>query len=316
MNSFTRGCGLLLVFLCASWAAQAAKPVPTHDIKHLFDIGGLKSDLLSLPSDVAVEKNKIYVVDSGNHRVRVFSSGGKLLFTIGKKGIGAGEFRGPVGIDVDTQGRIYVADTGNHRVQVFDPRGKFLTAIRTVNKDRALIRPIDVAVDEEMQLLYVTGNNNHKLMTFNFPGYLLDEWGGKGVGVGDFRYPGTLVLLPDKKIAVVDILNTRVQVFTKRGHVDLQVGKWGVLPGRLFRPKGLAVDKQGRFYISDSYLNIVQVFSDEGQFQYVLKQKEENVSMETPTGISVDENMRLYVAEMRQHKISVHAIMKYPGAKQ
>ena len=36
-------------------------------------------------------------------------------------GDGSYDFRGPVGMDVDAQGRLYIADSGNDRIQVFDP---------------------------------------------------------------------------------------------------------------------------------------------------------------------------------------------------
>ncbi|MDH5444221.1 MAG: NHL repeat-containing protein [Gammaproteobacteria bacterium] len=301
------------VFFCISsyvFAAETA-PIPIHPVKHLFDIGGPKKTLLSLPSDVAVDKHRIYVVDSGHHRVVVFDKDGDQELIIGKEGIRNGQFRGPVGIDVDSQGRIYVADKGNHRIQVFDKKGKHLVSIVTADKNKSLVSPVDVTVDESSELIYVTGNNNHKLMIYNFPGYVLEEWGGDGVDEGFFRYPGTLTLLHDKRIAVVDILNTRVQVFTTKGKLSLQVGEWGVLPGQLFRPKGIAIDKQGRFYISDSYMNLVQVFTDGGRFQAVLGKRDKPSSFKTAAGIAIDDDMKLYVAEMLEHKVSVHSISEY-----
>ncbi len=148
-------------------------------------------------------------------------------------------------------------------------------------------------------------------MIYNFPGYVLEEWGGDGVDEGFFRYPGTLALLDDGRIAVVDILNTRIQVFTKGGGLSLQVGDWGVFPGHLFRPKGVAIDKKGRFYISDSYMNLVQVFSDGGRFISVLGRRNKPASLRTASGIAVDDELRLYVAEMLEHKISVHKISPF-----
>jgi DNA-binding beta-propeller fold protein YncE len=81
------------------------------------------------------------------------------------------------------------------------------------------------------------------------------------------------------------------------------------LPGQLFRPKGITVDHQGFVYISDSYMNVIQVFNDSGKFLYVLKQKDaEHEPIMTPAGIAVAENNRLYVAEMLRHRVSVFKI--------
>jgi hypothetical protein len=103
---------------------------------------------------------------------------------------------------------------------------------------------------------------------------------------------------------VVDVLNTRVQVFRENGEFSIQVGEWGVLPGQLFRPKGIATDRQGRFYISDSYMNLVQVYSDIGQFLYYLKVADSAHQMNTPTGMTIADD-RLYIAELLANKVSV-----------
>ena len=311
MNKFSSYTNLLFLLAGLSLTVQATEPLPTHPAKHLFDIGGVNKNILSMPSDVAVDKQRIYIVDSGHQQISVFDKDGDHILNFGREGIEDGQFRNPVGIDVDTKGRIYVADTGNHRIQIFDPEGKHLASIVTADKKNQLVRPIDVAVDEHAQLLYVTGNNNHKLMTYNYPGYVLDEWGGDGVDEGYFRYPGTLAMLKDGRIAVVDILNTRIQVFTKKGKVSLQVGDWGVYPGHLFRPKGIAIDKKGRFYISDSYMNLVQVFSDGGRFKFVLGRNNKATRLKTASGIAIDDDMRLYVAEMLGHKVSVYEVAPF-----
>ena len=62
---------------------------------------------------------KVYVADSRNQRVQVFSSAGTFLFKWGSQGSGDGQFQFPVGIAVDGSGRVYVVDVNNNRVQVF-----------------------------------------------------------------------------------------------------------------------------------------------------------------------------------------------------
>jgi sugar lactone lactonase YvrE len=39
----------------------------------------------------------------------------------GSEGEEEGQFSGPEGIDVDSEGNVYAADTGNFRIQVFRP---------------------------------------------------------------------------------------------------------------------------------------------------------------------------------------------------
>ncbi len=276
-------------------------------ISHLFDITQSDSVALVLPTDVEVFGSRIYVVDSGNNRLVVLDEKGNTQFSIGREGQGAGEFQDPVGIGVDRQGQIYVADTGNHRIQVFTAKGKYSGSI-AINSGGEAIRPIDVAVDPETANIFVTGNNNHKVMMFDTNGQLLHEWGGNGADIGKFRYPATIAFARNSSIAVVDVFNTRVQLFESNGGFLAKIGEWGVLPGQLFRPKGIAVDRQGYIYISDSYMNVIQVFDDSGNFRYVLKQQETGHEMMTPAGIAVAGNDRLYVVEMLEHRVSVFQI--------
>ncbi len=78
-------------------------------------VGGLYG-----PRDVAVgPDNYIYVVDTGNKRIQLFSSEGAPLKTFGSAGRGSGQFMEPVGIAFSPAGEIYIADTWNKRIQVF-----------------------------------------------------------------------------------------------------------------------------------------------------------------------------------------------------
>jgi len=76
------------------------------------------------PRGIAVAPNgRVWVADTGNHRVVSY---GPLLDEpriVGKKGAGPGEFASPIGIAVSPRGEICVADTGNRRIQVLGPDG-------------------------------------------------------------------------------------------------------------------------------------------------------------------------------------------------
>ena len=76
--------------------------------------------VLIAPRGIAVDRaGRVYVVDSGNSRIQVFSNDGHLLMAWGSEGSGPGQFSRPDGIAVDAQGNIYVADRGNRRIQKF-----------------------------------------------------------------------------------------------------------------------------------------------------------------------------------------------------
>ena len=306
-------CCLTILLLGSISNLSAATDIPIHQIKHLFDIKGGASGSLLLPTDVAVHNDQIMIVDSGHHRIQVFNINGEHKFNVGSKGIKPGTLRAPVGIDVDSLGRFYVADTSNHRIQVFSNKGQYLTGFDVTNRNK-LIRPVDVCISESEQLIYVSGNNNHRIMAFRIDGRQQREWGGDGVELGEFRYPATMALLSDKRIAVVDVLNSRIQLSSTKGESAIEVGAWGVLPGQVVRPKGVAVDKNDNIYISDSYMGVVQVFNDVGKFIGVLGRGSNTEKLVTPVGMAIDRKNRLYIAEMRANKISVWQIAPFTGA--
>ncbi len=82
------------------------------------------------PRDITVDdQDRIYVADTGNKRIRVYSKQGQLLNTIGGAGAGPGQLNEPVGLVIDpkTQ-RLFVADTWNKRIEVFDLNGTFFSS--------------------------------------------------------------------------------------------------------------------------------------------------------------------------------------------
>ena len=54
-----------------------------------------------------------------SHKIMVYTTEGNLVHTFGERGGDIGEFRGPTGVSVDSDGLIYIVDLHNHRVQVF-----------------------------------------------------------------------------------------------------------------------------------------------------------------------------------------------------
>ncbi|HEX7556156.1 MAG TPA: NHL repeat-containing protein [Leptolinea sp.] len=74
------------------------------------------------PRGLAVDKKgNVYVTDTGNKRVVVFTPDGEFVTQFGQAGIDPGQFDEPVGIAIDNEGLVYVADTWNARIQVFAP---------------------------------------------------------------------------------------------------------------------------------------------------------------------------------------------------
>ena len=150
--------------------------------------------------------------------------------TIGELGNAQGQFTAPHGLAVAPDGSLYVADSNNHRIQKFDASGKFLLEFGTFSGPN---------------------NANPASGTFNEP------W---GVAVG-----------PDGNVYVADTWNHRIQKFDPNGKF---IKMWGT-PGQtdingqggiFWGPRGVAVDKGGRVYVTDTGNKRIEVFSSDGEF--------------------------------------------------
>ena len=300
-----------IILICSIKSTLLAFPafgVELLNVKHLFDI----THEFSEPSDVSVSKEGlIYVVDGVNNKIKIFRNDGDFLSSFGRKGSGNGEFLFPLGIDIAPSGKVYVADSGNHRIQVFDPKGSFIAKVKLPPKKGRPADPTDVVVDETGNRLYAVDNDNHYILVYELSKLtLLETFGAPGNQERHFTYPFFIALDKDKYLYIVDVINTRVQVLNPEGLFVTFIGEWGVDKGQLFRPKGVAIDKQNRVYVSDSYMGVIQVFDSLGDFYAVLGDPIERsvLKFKTPTGIYVDDYNRLYVVEMFAQKVSVYSI--------
>jgi len=302
---------LILVFIGIQINVNAKPSIKTKSVKHLFDITTVDGKKLSLPSDVATRNNKMYIVDGDNHRVLVLTEKGKFLFSIGRKGKDNGQFFYPVGIFVSKSGEIYIADTKNYRIQKFSATGKHIKSFDSISGKSSTkkVRPVDITVHEKTQEIYVT-TKHHTVVVYNKSGRKIREWGGNGKQNSLFRYPGSIVNMSDNRVGIVDILNTRVQVFRNKGKFSFQVSSFGVQPGYLVRPKGIAIGRGEKIYISDSYMDVIQVFSSSGKFQHVLGSNGKPYRFTSAAGISISGN-KLFVAETFDNKVSVYKLLKF-----
>ncbi len=276
--------------------------------KFLFDI----KPGANQPSDIAIAPNgDMYLVDGVNNRIIVIGKDGTWKFDFGSEGTDKGKFSHPVGIDISDKGKVFIADSGNHRIQVFDFKGNFLSmfTIKT-STDKHSPDPVDIIVSGLKDYLYVSDNENHKIKVFRQNGSFEFEWGKFGEELGEFRYPGIMVQNSYNEVFVVDVLNTRAQKFDPFGAYIASIGSWGVLEGNLFRPKGITIDKRNRVFISDSYMGVIQAFTDMGSYLGVLCENNKKRVFNTPVGILIDENDRILVVEMRGNQITALQILE------
>ena len=69
---------------------------------------------------IVVDSNDvIYISESNNHRISLFTRDGHFLRSFGTQGKGSGQFNHQTAIAIANNGVIYISDSRNGRVQVF-----------------------------------------------------------------------------------------------------------------------------------------------------------------------------------------------------
>jgi len=137
------------------------------------------------PRDVAVSKDRVYIVDFQTHNVRVYDKGSHdLLFEIPRPGDKTNFSRTlvmPTNLALDKEGRVYVGDTGGFRVQVYDADGTFIRSAGEMGDSPGqFARVKGVAVDREGRL-YATDAMSQVTQVFDDQGRPL-TWFGDPAG--------------------------------------------------------------------------------------------------------------------------------------
>ena len=99
-----------------------------------------------LPSGITCDTaGNVYVADSGNSRIQVFTAEGKLIRMFGRYGTRRGELSIPTGIALDPSSKhVFISERSNRRVSVFTCEGQFVTLF---GEDVPMFHPRGLAVD-------------------------------------------------------------------------------------------------------------------------------------------------------------------------
>lgn len=155
----------------------------------------------------------LYIIDVGEHNIKVLSHDGSLQKIIGRNGSGPAEFNYPTHIWIDKQGQLYISDTLNFRIQILDSNGNFIRSIGSVGDTPGHFSKLKgVATDSEGNI-YAVDSYFDNVQIFDQYGRILLVFGTSGNEYGKFWLPNGIHISKDDRIFVADTYNGRIQVF-------------------------------------------------------------------------------------------------------
>lgn len=210
--------------------------------------GGSGPGALAAPKGVAVAGGEVFVVDSGNQRVSVFSTAGTFLRNVGGPAAQDGGLSFPWGIAA-AGGELYITDLGLAQVIVLTPAGALVRTIGSFGTGPGeLRRPFDVDVDPAADRVVVADDLNGRVGVFTTDGTPVTT------------FADTALATPSRPIAIHldrgraylgDALRDHVVVFAPDGSVERRLGEPGTGAGQLDGLNGLAGDGRGLFVVEE-----------------------------------------------------------------
>lgn len=155
-------------------------------------IGKFGHGQLNRPNGMVFDPHsqRLFVADTLNHQIVVYTADGQLVTRLGQRGAGPGEFNFPIDLDLAPGGELVVLDSLNARVQVLGQDGRFIrsfgergTALGSFQMPKA------IAVDG-FGHVYVSDSRAHRFVIFDLQGNYLLTIGGRSVVAGGAVHPG------------------------------------------------------------------------------------------------------------------------------
>jgi DNA-binding beta-propeller fold protein YncE len=203
-------------------------------------------------------------------------------------------FEKPYGIATDSHHRIYVTDSGQGLVFVLDRANKHVTFLGDGAQVRLRV-PIGITVDGKDRVWVADAVGQH-VYAFDGEGAALMALGQQnemqnptGVAVDDARH----------RLYVVDSRQHTVLVYdSESGKFLAKFGQRGTDKGYFNFPTNVAVDRQGRIFVTDTLNYRVQIFDPDYKFVDAFGEQGNHFGQFLkPKGLAFDTYQNLYVVD-------------------
>lgn len=286
----------------------------------------------SQPEGVTVDRQGVvYVGDI--RQIRKITSAGDVTTLAGSATTGSADgngvnatFSGASGVAVDGNGNVYVADSNNHSIRKITPAGDVTTlagswasgATDGNGAAASFFNPIGVAVDGSGNV-YVADTNNNLIRKITPAGDVTRLAGSGAQGADNgfgvlarFTLPRDVCVDSVGNVYVADTTNHLIRKITPAGDVTTLAGSGqaGAANGNGLNaafnyPFGVAVDRGGNVYVTDSFNNLIRRITPAGDVTTLagsgasgsVNGTGANSSFNYPQGVAVDSDGNVYVAD-------------------
>ncbi|TAK67724.1 MAG: 6-bladed beta-propeller [Dehalococcoidia bacterium] len=215
----------------------------------------------------------------------------------------------PIGVAVAPDGRVYLTEGGGaRRIRAFDADGIEDGSFAPPGSASRSWMPMYVAVSPGGDV-YVTDAGTQTIHVLARDGSFLRDVASPDGGWS----PLGIAFAPDGRLLVTDVTSGRhrVLVFDANEALLSQFGTEGAGDGEFSFPNAVAVDRQGRIYVSDSNNRRVQVFDADGRFLSRIGGQAGRLA--APRGIAIDGDDRLYVVDTVDGDVHVFDVFDTPN---
>jgi DNA-binding beta-propeller fold protein YncE len=143
----------------------------TDDFRHRGTLGsmGVSTGTFNNPTNIFTDSSgQVYITDSLNFRIQIFTHNGTFIRSFGKNGDSPGHFARPKGVAVDSDGNIYVVDSLFDNIQIFNKMGELLMDFgKSGNAYGEFWLPTGLYIDSQDRI-YVSDSYNKRVQVFQY----------------------------------------------------------------------------------------------------------------------------------------------------
>ena len=286
----------------ASWLCRPSRPIGTS---------GTEQGQLNAPRNLAIGPDgNLFVADSGNHRIQVFTPEGDFVTTWGciwqfGRHLSMNPGGLPLMMNLSTS-----PTPGTSAFKSSLTTANFVAILGEAGEPAEgetggglFFGPRDILILPDGNLL-ITDTGNHRLQILTPDGEFVQAIGSQGFQSGQFYEPVGLGSAGDDLFYVADTWNGRIQQFSSNLFplFSWEVDAW---QGESTNNKPyLAVNDQGQIFVTDPEAYRVLIFNSAGEYLGRFGQfSTGSDGFGLPTGIKVDSDGNVYIVDAANNTV-------------